>query len=96
MLRTSLRSRRTLPGTDFVREFLSSNAQDFIEDRHGWPRFTIRVPTFLSSNAQDFIEDIPHWTSAFVAAEFLSSNAQDFIEELPFTNDEVSTTIPEQ
>ena len=57
MLRTSLRSRRTLPGTDFVREFLSSNAQDFIEDRHGWPRFTIRVPTFLSSNAQDFIEE---------------------------------------
>ena len=38
------------------RQFLSSNAQDFIEDP---PLATVTAsrPAFLSSNAQDFIEE---------------------------------------
>ena len=55
MLRTSL---RICWGYDYVNydQFLSSNAQDFIEDTI----FTISLPAtrqFLSSNAQDFIEE---------------------------------------
>ena len=55
MLRTSLR--KPVVGLDQGDPgFLSSNAQDFIEDPHS------RMPKswtnkFLSSNAQDFIED---------------------------------------
>ena len=41
--------------------FLSSNAQDFIEERKGRPTGRIRR-RFLSSNAQDFIED-GYWTA---------------------------------
>ena len=38
------------------REFLSSNAQDFIEDATS-SNGAARRSVFLSSNAQDFIED---------------------------------------
>ena len=56
MLRTSLRSECGLAANGNTIRFLSSNAQDFIEDRS----YTIcRNPgsEFLSSNAQDFIEE---------------------------------------
>ena len=63
------------------RSFLSSNAQDFIEDGC-LPYEYDETFLFLSSNAQDFIEDV-HDCSFLVSASslFLSSNAQDFIEE---------------
>ena len=55
MLRTSLRSstNRNPPRSS---RFLSSNAQDFIEDLPRIP-FTVPQNPFLSSNAQDFIEE---------------------------------------
>ena len=61
MLRTSLRSIADIPGHFASRSFLSSNAQDFIEDRLSYavPR---RKDEFLSSHAQDFIEDTSHAT----------------------------------
>ena len=37
--------------------FLSSNAQDFIEDDRHMPTLRTPVARFLSSNAQDFIEE---------------------------------------
>ena len=40
-----------------MRPFLSSNAQDFIEE-NGIGREPAIARPFLSSNAQDFIEDI--------------------------------------
>ena len=39
--------------------FLSSNAQDFIEDHEVEYRHPTGYCIFLSSNAQDFIEDRP-------------------------------------
>ena len=55
MLRTSLR-KDIARAVDRIDRFLSSNAQDFIEEHS-----PIRVPAdnllFLSSNAQDFIEE---------------------------------------
>ena len=60
--------------------FLSSNAQDFIEEPRFWPT-RCWDDIFLSSNAQDFIEDSTRWTISLVSCRFLSSNAQDFIEE---------------
>ena len=61
--------------------FLSSNAQDFIEEL-GNPPTAVTNRKFLSSNAQDFIEetslpDLP----INRRMTFLSSNAQDFIED---------------
>ena len=55
MLRTSLR-KNWLSVTGLRNEFLSSNAQDFIEElkRYG---STYEQAAFLSSNAQDFIEE---------------------------------------
>ena len=55
MLRTSLRS---VVGGEFALDerFLSSNAQDFIEEESVDETRTAG-PEFLSSNAQDFIED---------------------------------------
>ena len=55
MLRTSLRivDSPDVAGRD---QFLSSNAQDFIEESHAVVVFNFGV-LFLSSNAQDFIED---------------------------------------
>ena len=55
MLRTSLRSDTTERHVIRIK-FLSSNAQDFIEDDPRQRYFTTVQP-FLSSNAQDFIED---------------------------------------
>ena len=40
----------------FDAKFLSIQAQDFIEDQHGWIR-CMSSWTFLSIQAQDFIED---------------------------------------
>ncbi len=56
MLRTSLRNDAAEILGLRTETFLSSNAQDFIEDHgHRWSAFV--AETFLSSNAQDFIED---------------------------------------
>ena len=62
-----------------MRPFLSSNAQDFIEE-HPQAQGR-RAHPFLSSNAQDFIEDRCSNCPDVTEAPFLSSNAQDFIEE---------------
>ena len=81
MLRTSLRTarRNARPGTS--ERFLSSNAQDFIEEAQYQPGQSY-VGTFLSSNAQDFIEENTVTTGkANADRSFLSSNAQDFIED---------------
>ena len=56
MLRTSLRT-SSASSTEARHAFLSSNAQDFIEDAILDAANTIEA-AFLSSNAQDFIEDI--------------------------------------
>ena len=45
-----------MPPTVFGKPFLSSNAQDFIEERYCVVPFTA-FSAFLSSNAQDFIEE---------------------------------------
>ena len=55
MLRTSLR-RALFDGCPTCHLFLSSNAQDFIEEPSDGP-VTFGVDVFLSSNAQDFIEE---------------------------------------
>ena len=60
--------------------FLSSNAQDFIEEL-GNPPTAVTNRKFLSSNAQDFIEDATSSNGAARRSVFLSSNAQDFIED---------------
>ena len=80
-----------------MRPFLSSNAQDFIEDGIS-PKHGIIEGGFLSSNAQDFIED--QFGQVYVARfhrPFLSSNAQDFIEDdkvnVPYR---IIPIIPEQ
>ena len=59
MLRTSLRIWETDDEGDGGDGFLSSNAQDFIEDicRR---RIGLGAGRFLSSNAQDFIEEHRH------------------------------------
>ena len=60
--------------------FLSSLAQDFIEDRNS--RQTGRnKKLFLSSLAQDFIEDGRRNHRGKGHRRFLSSLAQDFIED---------------
>ena len=61
--------------------FLSSLAQDFIEDCpifHSSISFTCK---FLSSLAQDFIEEHEKAPPPASAERFLSSLAQDFIED---------------
>ena len=63
-----------------VVRFLSSNAQDFIEEATGRSMMARRM-SFLSSNAQDFIEDATSSNGAARRSVFLSSNAQDFIED---------------
>ena len=62
--------------------FLSSNAQDFIEEGRNHMENPDTGDKFLSSNAQDFIEErtMSRWRVSHT--EFLSSNAQDFIEEV--------------
>ena len=80
MLRTSLRIDGFGMLMVCVRKFLSSNAQDFIEDMpRKYGRLTRRL--FLSSNAQDFIEEIAASSAPLSRRQFLSSNAQDFIED---------------
>ena len=79
MLRTSLRI-PDQPGRVQSVQFLSSNAQDFIEEPATCRAISWRAG-FLSSNAQDFIEDRTGTPSSTTKASFLSSNAQDFIEE---------------
>ncbi len=80
MLRTSLRIVRLAYGHE-NRIFLSSNAQDFIEDARVTVASTLRL-SFLSSNAQDFIEDARVTVASTLRLSFLSSNAQDFIEDI--------------
>ena len=61
-------------------EFLSIQAQDFIED--GSPKsICMLIMSFLSIQAQDFIEDggMNHFLSHTLT--FLSIQAQDFIED---------------
>ena len=72
--------------------FLSSNAQDFIEDLPRIP-FTVPQNPFLSSNAQDFIEEFRRiGLNTCLSTPFLSSNAQDFIEDgSPSNNPAVPT-----
>ena len=60
--------------------FLSSLAQDFIEDGRTSTDGT-RRRSFLSSLAQDFIEDLALASIHAWVQTFLSSVAQDFIEE---------------
>ena len=55
MLRTSLRIHKIVPRLQLI-QFLSSNAQDFIEEVVKY-RCRGSMSKFLSSNAQDFIED---------------------------------------
>ena len=58
MLRTSLRIQRRTSRRCAAVPFLSSNAQDFIEEAFdGESGMSDYI--FLSSNAQDFIEDPP-------------------------------------
>ena len=80
MLRTSLRSPPAVRPADAVSGFLSSNAQDFIEERKSQKK-PAPASKFLSSNAQDFIEEIRFVPPMERLLKFLSSNAQDFIED---------------
>ena len=67
MLRTSLRTVAHIHG-GLVKQFLSSNAQDFIEERDMFG-YADEYAEFLSSNAQDFIEDDfrpPAWERAMI------------------------------
>ena len=80
MLRTSLRSRTDVEQKRKETLFLSSNAQDFIEEAAIIYR-PQAFSTFLSSNAQDFIEETTTTTKPANTSSFLSSNAQDFIED---------------
>ena len=61
-------------------EFLSIQAQDFIEEE----RIEIEqgnIPRFLSIQAQDFIEETLLRIRSLISTRFLSIQAQDFIEE---------------
>ena len=61
-------------------EFLSIQAQDFIED--GSPKsICMLIMSFLSIQAQDFIEETTMFSGGTVSRIFLSIQAQDFIEE---------------
>ena len=78
-----------------LRRFLSSNAQDFIEESIRSIRFP-PIRRFLSSNAQDFIEDRTLRLKRRKQDRFLSSNAQDFIEETSPVSRLLPVYIPEQ
>ena len=82
MLRTSLRKWQSEVSRPVVSVFLSSNAQDFIEDDRDVDTHDENGMIFLSSNAQDFIEERVRAASIACTRRFLSSNAQDFIEEV--------------
>ena len=61
--------------------FLSSLAQDFIEEFSYNLTYEFRDRPFLSSLAQDFIEEIRQKALTSIPKSFLSSLAQDFIED---------------
>ena len=67
MLRTSLRS-VTRKGLALLHKFLSSNAQDFIEETSESSKPKPKTK-FLSSNAQDFIEDVGGAAGAVAGAD---------------------------
>ena len=81
MLRTSLRIADGTQGRVGQTAFLSSNAQDFIEDISITDADGRGLWLFLSSNAQDFIEESSTKQTNYCKETFLSSNAQDFIED---------------
>ena len=81
MLRTSLRIAKLIALCIAEGKFLSSNAQDFIEDIHTTTLHD-KSCKFLSSNAQDFIEDQTSIENSEQSLAFLSSNAQDFIGDV--------------
>ena len=61
-------------------EFLSIQAQDFIED--GSPKsICMLIMSFLSIQAQDFIEETGLAVTRAITRSFLSILAQDFIED---------------
>ena len=61
-------------------EFLSIQAQDFIEERRSSANVCARA-LFLSIQAQDFIEETIWRSVSMLLWLFLSIQAQDFIEE---------------
>ena len=61
-------------------QFLSIQAQDFIED--GSPKsICMLIMSFLSIQAQDFIEETGLAVTRAITRSFLSIQAQDFIED---------------
>ena len=64
-----------------MNQFLSIQAQDFIEEGRYWFGVVCRADEFLSIQAQDFIEDFRRVFTLPEACLFLSIQAQDFIEE---------------
>ena len=77
-----MRNTDTLTAIDRTPQFLSIQAQDFIEDG-SMTLITMRMNQFLSIQAQDFIEEGRYWFGVVCRAdEFLSIQAQDFIEEI--------------
>ena len=76
--------------------FLSSNAQDFIEESRVSAFNVVPGCRFLSSNAQDFIEEGHSSNACKVPTIFLSSNAQDFIEDSCYPSGTGRVHIPEQ
>ena len=61
-------------------QFLSIQAQDFIEEVVNMPR-AHKQAEFLSIQAQDFIEDGSPKSICMLIMSFLSIQAQDFIED---------------
>ena len=72
--------------------FLSSNAQDFIEEQRRVEPIS-SGGGFLSSNAQDFIEERACTRLEIPQKQFLSSNAQDFIEDSQNRRDRYDVSI---
>ena len=74
-----MRTHRRLAAARRGRQFLSIQAQDFIEDQELEAEgYTVR---FLSIQAQDFIEENRERFLHLLIVAFLSIQAQDFIEE---------------
>ena len=77
-------------------QFLSIQAQDFIEEGVSSSGPTSQPAAFLSIQAQDFIEEKFDGADVTFELEFLSIQAQDFIEETTSrTIWPASTAIPE-
>ena len=75
-----MRNTDTLTAIDRTPQFLSIQAQDFIEDG-SMTLITMRMNQFLSIQAQDFIEECVSEAIQIIRRKFLSIQAQDFIEE---------------